>query len=81
MAKKKMTKAQAAAARHEQTPESLQRARAKERTRLIRKSAQNAQKKASQASGLRLILPFVVVAVIVVAALALTIGPGMLMPK
>ena len=77
--KKKMSKAQAAAARYEKTPESMQRARAKERTQLIRQSAQNAQKKANQAIGLRMILPFVLVAVIVVAAIAFTVGPGMFM--
>ena len=77
MAKKKMTKAQAAAARKEQTPESIRRARARERTRLIKKSAANAQRKASKAAGIRLIVPFVLVIVIVIAALAFTIGPGM----
>lgn len=77
--KKKMSKAQAAAARHEQTPESIQRAQAKERTQLIKKSAANAQKKASQTNAFRLIMPFVLIAVIVVAALAFTIGPGMIM--
>ncbi|MBQ9003441.1 MAG: hypothetical protein IJ087_16460 [Eggerthellaceae bacterium] len=77
MAKRKMTKAQAAAARHEQTPESIQRAQAKERTQLIKQSAQAAQKKANQVSLFRLIVPFVLVAVIVIAALAFTIGPGL----
>ena len=79
--KKKMSKAQAAAARHEQTPESIQRAQAKERSRLIRESAQNAQKKANQTSAFRLIMPFVLVIVIVIAALAFTIGPGMIGPQ
>lgn len=77
--KRKMSKAQAAAARHEQTPESIQRAKAKERSRLVRKSAMNAQKKANQVSAFRLIVPFVIVIVIVIAALAFTIGPGMIM--
>lgn len=76
---KKMSRAQAAAARHEQTPESIQRAKAKERSRLVRQSAVNAQKKASQANGIRLMMPLVVIAVIVIAALAFTIGPGFIM--
>lgn len=79
--KRKMTKAQAAAARHEQTPESIQRAKAKERTQLIKQSAQAAQKKANQVSLFRLIVPFVLVAAIVIAALAFTVGPGLLMSK
>lgn len=74
-----MTKAQAAAARREQTPESIKRAQAKERSRLIKQSAQSAQKKASQTSGFRFVLPFALVIVIIIAALAFTVGPGLLM--
>ena len=81
MAKKKMTKAQAAAARREVTPESIKREKAKERTRLIKESAQAAQKQASKSAGTRAIMPLVIVAVIIVAALALTIGPGFLMGR
>ena len=77
--KRKMTKAQAAAARHEETPESIRRAQAKERTQLIKKSAQQAQKEASKTRGFRMLLPFILIAVITIAALAFTIGPGMLM--
>lgn len=77
--KKKMTPAQAAAARHEETPESIKRAQAKERSRLIKKSAQAAQKKASQGMGLRMIMPFIIVAAIIILALAFTIGPGLIM--
>ena len=79
--KKKMSKAQAAAARHEQTPESIQRAKAKERTQLIKQSAQNAQKQANRLSIFRLIVPLILVVAIVVAALVFTIGPGMMIPK
>ena len=63
--KKKMTKAQAAAARHEETPESIRRAQAKERSQLIKKSAEAAQKKANQGYGLRIIMPFIIVAVFI----------------
>ena len=58
-----------------------QRARAKERTQLIRQSAQAAQKKAQKGVGFRMIMPFFLVAVIVALALAFTIGPGLLMSK
>ena len=77
--KKKMTPAQAAAARRERTPESVRRAEAQERARLIKKSAQEAQRKASKAGGTRLAMPFIVVAVVVVLALVVTIAPGLFM--
>ena len=77
--KKKMTPAQAAAARREETPQSAARAQAKERSKLIRQSAQTAQKKANQGVGFRMIMPFIIVAVIVVMAIAFTVGPGLLM--
>lgn len=79
--KKKMTPAQAAAARHEETPQTVARAQAKERTKLIKEGAQAAQRKASKGVGFRMIMPFFVVAVIVVMALAFTIGPGILMGR
>lgn len=79
MAKKKMTKAQAAAARHEVTPETEARARAKERSQLIKKSAQEAQRKANKTVGIRMILPFIIVAAIIVFAIVFTIGPGMML--
>ena len=77
--KKKMTAAQAAAARHEKTDESIRRAKAKERTKLIKQSAENAQKEASKTRGFRMLMPIFIVLAIIVSALAMTIGPGMLM--
>ena len=79
--KKKMTAAQAAAARHEQTEESIKRAKSKERAQLIRKSAETAQKKARKGVGFRMLMPFILVAVIVAFALIFTIGPGMMLGK
>ena len=81
MAKKKKSKAQAAAARKEMTIEDKRRAQAKERGQLIRASAQAAQKKAAKSSGFRLLVPILVVGTIIVAALAFTIVPGMVMGK
>jgi len=79
--KKKMTAAQAAAARHEQTEESIKRARAKERGRLIKQSAESAQRKARKGVGFRMIMPFFLFAVIVLLAVVFTVGPGMLLGK
>ena len=79
--KKKKTAAQAAAARYEKTDEDVARAKAKERSKLIRQSAEAAQKKARQGVGFRMLMPFILVAVIVVFALIFTIGPGMLLGK
>ncbi len=82
MAKKKnMTKAQAAAARHEETPESIKRARAKERTQAIKKSAATAQKRANKTAGFRAILPLLLLAGLIIAALAFTVVPGMMMGR
>ena len=77
--KKKKTAAQAAAARHEKTAQDVTRAKAKERGKLIRQSAEAAQKKANQSIGFRMIVPFLLVAAIVVFAIIFTIGPGMMM--
>ena len=81
MAKKKMTKAQAAAARREVTPEAARRAEKRERTRLIKQSAANAQKQANKNVGFRAILPFLILAALIVFALIFTIGPGMILGK
>lgn len=77
--KKKMTPAQAASARREDTAQTAARAQAKERSKLIRQSAQAAQKKANQGVGFRMIMPFLIFAVIVTMALVFTVGPGLLM--
>ena len=75
--KKKMTKAQAAAARYDQTEESIKRAKAKERTQLIKESAANAQKQASKSRGFTLLVPIVSIIVIIILSVVFTIGPGM----
>ena len=72
-----MTKAQAAAARKEQTAESVKRAVAKERQQLMRQSAANAQKEMSKSRGYLMIVPFIAIIVIVVMSLVFTVGPGM----
>ena len=79
MAKKRknMTKAQAAAARKEQTAESVKRAVAKERQQLMRQSAANAQKEMSKSRGYLMIVPIIAIIVIVVMSLVFTVGPGM----
>ena len=77
--KKKMTRAQAAAARRDQTEESLQRAKAKERSQNITKTAQYAQKEASKQRGFGMLVPIISIIVIVVLSLVFTIGPGMLL--
>ena len=77
--KKKKSAAQAAAARHEKTEADIVRDQAKERGRLIRESAQNAQRQANKTAGFRMILPFILIGVLIVFALVFTIGPGMLM--
>ena len=76
--KKKMTAAQAAAARREETEDSARRAKARERSRLIKKSAQAAQKEANKNVGLRMVLPIIIIASLIMFALAFTIGPGLM---
>ena len=75
--KKKMTKAQAAAARYDQTEESAKRARARENQQLIRKSVANAEKQASKSRGYMMLIPIVSIIVIIVLSLVFTVGPGM----
>jgi len=77
--KKKMTAAQAAAARHDQTEESIRRAKAKERSKLIKQSAEAAQKEARKTMGIRMAMPFLLVLAIVIGAIAMTVGPGLFM--
>ena len=77
--KKKMTKAQAAAARYDQTEESAKRARARENQQLIRKSVANAKKQASKSHGRMMWIPIISILVIVVLSLVFTMGPGMML--
>lgn len=74
--KKKMTPAQAAAARHEQTPESIKREKTREHARQIKKSAMNAQKKASETNTFRFVFPFLMFAAIVLLALVVMFALG-----
>ena len=77
MAKKKMTKAQAAAARHEPTANSIAKKKAREEERVMKEQRRLAQKQASKSIGFRFVVPLVFVVVIVVLCLVFTIGPGM----
>lgn len=77
--KKKMTKAQAAAARYDQTEEAAKRARARENQQLIRKSVANAEKQASKSRGYMMWIPIISIIVIVVLSLVFTMGPGMML--
>ena len=77
MAKKKMSKAQAAAARREQTPQTQARARSRELSKQIRAEQRLVQKQASRSIGWRLIVPMVLIIALVVLAMVFTIAPGM----
>lgn len=71
-----MTKAQAAAARYDETEESAKRARARENQQLIRKSVANAEKQASKTRGYMMWVPIISIIVIVILSLVFTVGPG-----
>lgn len=79
VAKKKMTKAQAASARREQTTQSMNRARAKKHAQETRQAVQEAQQTAKEKSGTRLLIPVVVIVLVLLSAAAFTFLPGMLM--
>jgi len=81
VAKKKMTKAQAAAARHEPTANSIAKKKAHEDEQYMKEVRRRAQKQANSTSLLRFIVPIVIGLVIVVFALIFTIGPGMITGK
>ena len=77
--KKKKNAAKAAAARREQTEADVTRAKAKERGKLIKASADSAQKKMREGAGLRLIMPIIIIGVLVTLGFIVTTVPGMLM--
>ena len=77
--KKKMTPAQAAAARREMTPEAQRRAEARRHSKEVRENVHEAQREASQSGLKRFVVPAVVVVVIAALSLAVTFLPGMLM--
>ncbi len=76
-----MTKAQAAAARHEVTANSIAKKKARENEQYMKEVRRRAQKQASSSSLLRFIVPFGIALVIIAFALLFTLGPGMLMGK
>lgn len=75
--KKKMTKAQAAAARKEVTPQAVAKARSREQLGEIRETQRRVQKEQSKSSVRIIVVGSIVVFVIVVLAWVLTVGPGM----
>ena len=76
--KKQMTKAQAAAARRDQTEATVKRAKARENQQLARKAAANAQKEMAKSRSYMMWIPIISIIVIVVLSLVFTMGPGML---
>ena len=75
--KKKMRKAQAAAARKEVTPQAVAKARSREQLGEIRETQRRVQKEQSKSSVRIIVVGSIVVFVIVVLAWVLTVGPGM----
>lgn len=75
MAKKKMTKAQAAAARYEPTANSIAKKKAQEDEKYMREVRRRAQKKAGSSMGFRFILIAILVVAAVAVALFFTISP------
>lgn len=79
--KKKMTKAQAAAARKEVTPQAVAKARSHEQLQGIRETQRRVQKEKSKSSMAMIVIGGIVVLAIFACAWLFTIGPGMLMGK
>ena len=77
--KKKMTKAQAAAARKEVTSQSIAKARSQAELKNIRETQRRVQKEQSKSSLRIIVVGSIVVFAIFVLAWVLTIGPGMMM--
>ena len=77
--KKKMTKAQAASARREVTPQMTAKAKAQEDNKIMREQRRIAQKKANDTTMFRFLVPLMVIVVIIVFSLVFTIGPGLFM--
>ncbi len=75
--KKKMTKAQAAAARKEVTPQTIAKARSREQLGEIRETQRRVQKEQSKSSVRIIVVGTIVVFAIVVLAWVVTVGPGM----
>ena len=79
MAKKKMTKAQAAAARHEETANSIAKKKAREDEAYMKEVRRRAQKQANSTAMFRFLVPFAIVFAIIIFAVVFTVMPGMLM--
>ena len=79
--KKKMTKAQAAAARKEVTAQSVAKARSQAGLKDIRETQRRVQKEQSKSSMRMIVVGGIVVIAIVVLAWVITVGPGMLIGK
>lgn len=76
--KKKMTKAQAAAARKEVTPQAVAKARSQQELKAIRETQRRVQREQRKSSGRIIVVGSIVVIAIVALAWVVTIGPGML---
>ena len=77
--KKKMTKAQAPAARKEGTPSEALRARSREHGKEVRAQKIEAEQKAKESNGSRTVMIVVVIIVLAAIALGFTFLPGMIM--
>ena len=71
-----MTKAQAAAARHEVTANSIAKKKAAENEAYMKEVRRRAQKQANKSVLLRLIVPIVLVVVVAIFAFVITSAPG-----
>lgn len=79
--KKKMSKAQAAAARKEVTSHTVAKARSQEQLQAIRATQRRVQKEKSKSSMGMIIIGSIVVLAIFACAWLFTIGPGMVIGK
>ena len=79
--KRKMTKAQAAAARKEQTSQSIAKARSREQLESIRETQRRVQKEKSKTRMLPIIVGGIVVLAILACAWLFTVGPSMFLGK
>ena len=76
--KKKMTKAQAASARKEETAQSIAKSRSKQGLKEIRETQRRVQKEQGKSSMRIIVVGSIVVLAIFTLAWVLTIGPGLI---
>ena len=81
MAKKKMTPAQAASARREETARSAAKRKARENQERIKEEQRKAKEEKQKSSAFRLAWPIVAVVLIIAFCVAFTVLPGMMMGK